>query len=96
MPSNPQLLYAILSMDTYHQGSDGGLNSILIARPTQIDNTSRLRSSDPNSIGFSAQVYSFGSSTVIAYRGTDDGGVGFGVTPDRTNGSPIAVGETSL
>ena len=71
MPSNPQLLYALLSMDAYHRGDEGGL--VGEVPQTQIDGTTRLRSSPDNNIGFSAQSYTYDGATIIAYRGTGDG-----------------------
>ena len=69
MTANPQLLYAILAMDSYHRGDAGGITVPL----TEIDGTNRLRQNGDNPSGFSAQAYSHGGQIIIAYRGTDDG-----------------------
>ena len=75
MTSNPQLLYAILAMDAYHRGDEGGINSYINERPTGIDQTIWLKSNLENGVGFSAQAYSHNGQLIIAYRGTDDGSV---------------------
>ncbi|MEQ1612336.1 MAG: hypothetical protein ABL904_06255 [Hyphomicrobiaceae bacterium] len=74
MTTNPQLLYAILSMDAYHQGAPGGLRDLLLQYPSEIDDTIRSTPRADNAIGFSAQSYTRGGETIIVYRGTDDGG----------------------
>lgn len=98
MSSNPQLLYAILSMDAYHQGAIGGLADLLREYPTQIDDTVRGRNDSNDETGFSAQSYTRGSETIIVYRGTDDGGTTlqyFGSSLDVANGYSIALGAAS-
>jgi RTX calcium-binding nonapeptide repeat (4 copies) len=96
MATNPQLLYAILSMDAYHQGAPGGLRDLLLQYPSEIDDTIRSTPRADNAIGFSAQSYTRGGETIIVYRGTDDGGTAppF-VTPDTLNGYSIAFGASS-
>jgi hypothetical protein len=73
MTSNPQLLYAILAMDAYHRGDEGGIKSYTDSRLTQIDDTARGIKNDTNPYGFSAQSYTRNGTTIIAYRGADDG-----------------------
>jgi methyl coenzyme M reductase gamma subunit len=74
MTSNPQLLYAILAMDAYHRGDDGGIIvDYMNSRPTEIDDTVRGIPNPDNPYGFSAQSYTRNGTTIIAYRGTDDG-----------------------
>ena len=93
MTTNPQLLYAILSMDAYHQGAVGGLKDLLSQYTTEIDDTVRGAASDAalsGTVGFSAQTYTRPGETIIACRGTDDGGAttpgGFFGSLDRANG----------
>ncbi len=69
--SNNQLLYAILSMDVYHHGADGGLNGF-VDQNVQIDDTIRGSELAINIIGFDAWAYSYAGTSIIAYRGTDD------------------------
>jgi hypothetical protein len=92
MARNPLLLYALLSMDAYHRGADGGLNLLLRDKSTEIDGTIR-QDPESNDKGFSALAYKDGTATIIAYRGTDDGGV---TQPAGSNdflyGFPIALG----
>jgi hypothetical protein len=90
MTTNPQLLNALLAMDVYHRGVAGGLFGLV--PDTQIDDTVRGDASPTvdTAIGFFAQSYMLNGHTIIAYRGTDDGG-GTG-TLDRTYGYPIALG----
>lgn len=71
MTMNSQLLYALLSMDAYHRGDEGGIIEYTSQRPAQIDDITWLRANDPNPYGFSAQAYLHNGQIVIAYRGTD-------------------------
>jgi hypothetical protein len=78
MSYNSQLLYAILSMDTYHHGAVGGID-LRDRKSIEIDDTIRAsEGSSIDAIGFSAQLYTLGTTDIIAYRGTDDGGANLG------------------
>ena len=97
MTANPQLLYAILAMDSYHHGDAGGITVPL----TEIDDTTRLQPNEFNPYGFSAQVYTHNGQIIIAYRGTDDGSVTpsfpyFDLTKlDNQHGYPLAFGAAA-
>ena len=101
MTTNPQLLYALLAMDAYHRGDEGGINSLTSQRLTQIDNTVRLAPNDSNAVGFSAQAYSHNGQLIIAYRGTDDGSVSPSfpffdlIKLDNQHGYPLALGAAT-
>ena len=61
----PQLLYAYLSMDSYHRGAAGGLNGSRgpAVPASAIDGWTALLPSEPNlstTIGFSATAYQKG------------------------------------
>ena len=85
-----QLMYAILSMDTYHRGAGGGLNSIVeeLKLPPP-DGATLLTDTSDEKNGFSAQAYKLADgTTVISYRGTDDGSLAHlgALLPDLING----------
>jgi hypothetical protein len=92
MPTNSQLLYAILSMDSYHRGVEGGLLELVGPISTQIDDTLRETADSNASIGFSAQSYTRGAERIIVYRGTDDGGTTNPFTRDFFFGFFTAAG----
>lgn len=96
MSSNPQLLYALLSMDVYHRGVAGGLLGVV--PDTQIDSTTRSAPTSDKTIGFFAQSYTYNGATIIVYRGTDDGSINFlenGLEPDSINGYSLSIGLSS-
>ena len=82
MTISPELMQAILSMDSYNRGYNAGIvfgadptNSEAINGITKLGEAVVYRSlgNEPaQSIGFYAIAYSYGGSTVISYRGTDD------------------------
>jgi hypothetical protein len=72
MIMNPQLLYAILSMDAYHRGYGAGIAGL--PSTGQVGTaTLGLQKSDAQApaVSFFAQAYTWIGTPVISYRGTD-------------------------
>ena len=81
-PIPPDLMYALLAMDSYNRGYAQGLfygdSSVGIGDATVITETSKLKDpNDPNSFtqefkdGFFAVAYDLSGQKIISYRGTD-------------------------
>ena len=79
MTINPELMNAILSMDSYDQGYDNGItfsnrNGNSIGNFTRGNDSSILDSATTIDVakaaGFYAVSYSWSGQTIVAYRGT--------------------------
>ncbi len=75
MSINPDIIYAILSLDSYNRGYGAGI----ILSDSSIGNYSIAQSSSDliglaptSNIGFYAQVYTLGTEKIISFRGTDN------------------------
>ena len=84
MSVSPELMYAILSMDSYNRGYNTGINltgSQVGTATIRTDSTREFRdpTADPQAptpdevAGFYAAAYEWNSETIISYRGTDSG-----------------------
>jgi hypothetical protein len=104
MTISNELMYALLSMDSYNRGYGYGLDVAAAgASTTQIGNAAvGLNSNDPSSgiiggqaAGFFAQSYTLNGQKIIAYRGTDNNlppPWGDGTGSDAWNGYGTVVG----
>jgi hypothetical protein len=104
MTISNELMYALLSMDSYNRGYGYGLDVVAAgASTTQIGNAAvGLNSNDPSSgiiggqaAGFFAQSYTLNGQKIIAYRGTDNNlppPWGDGTGSDAWNGYGTVVG----
>ena len=78
MSISPELLYAILSMDSYNRGYEpgitglGGENSLIGTAMVRKDATQLLNPGEAQAAGFYAVAYDTEYGTVISYRGTDN------------------------
>lgn len=75
MAINQDIVYAILSLDSYNRGYGAGI----IVSGTSLGNYSisdsssiLLEEGSDSSIGFYAQVYTLGTEKIISFRGTDN------------------------
>ena len=80
-----ELLYAILSMDSYYRGTTADGTPINVIPGERLGDASINYNYTPsaglpdwNSVGFSATVYTSAGQQVIAYRGTDNIGLNIG------------------
>jgi len=77
MSISNELMYAILSMDSYNQGYNPGISGVgnAVGLATKVSDSSVLDASGNSDIaqaaGFYASAYSYKEETVISYRGTD-------------------------
>jgi hypothetical protein len=87
---SPELLLAILAMDSYNRGYDPGLalTGIQIGSANLLtDSSQKLGLEITSAAGFYAAAYTLADGTVvISYRGTD-------AAPDYTKGWVIAAGR---
>lgn len=92
MSISPELMFAILSMDSYNRGYDpgivglGGEGSLLGTAIVKKDALQLLDEGAAQAAGFYAVAYDWNGKTVISYRGTDD------FTLDPAFGWPVAIG----
>lgn len=76
MTVSPELMHAILSIDSYNRGYDSGVvvdgdaigTATVTARDTYVDDTEYAAW---QAAGFYAVAYQWNGETVISYRGTD-------------------------
>ena len=97
--SKDDLFRAVLALDVYHRGYNGGLG-LSEAAGTQIGDATIGRSSSDltliggvqqETIGFYALEYTWNGTTVISYRGTDSGFDDFSSDGDVVNGYGIGA-----
>lgn len=96
--TSKELLYAILSMDSYYRGTTakGDAIELIPGASDRIGNASLSFNYTPspglpawNDVGFSATVYTVDGKAIIAYRGTDN--IGLDVGAFFTEGDIISM-----
>lgn len=102
MSNDPKadLIYAILTMDSYNRGYGSGISDLGTGTTVRIGGFSIVQDIAQTgwfNAGFYAIAYKNGADTVIAYRGTDVKGPFASATKggsDPLNGYSIALGGT--
>ena len=102
MTISQELMYAILAMDSYHQGYDstlahgknqiGGATKIVESSQVLVDENGQPID---EAASFYATAYDYEGGIVISYRGTDRGFSDFSDTGDVLNGYTLGAGGTS-
>ena len=100
MSNDPKadLIYAILTMDSYNRGYGFGITNLGAGSADKIGEYSIVQDISQTgwfTAGFYAIAYRNGTDTVISYRGTDDNiGGGSRGGSDARNGYGLALGAT--
>ena len=72
---NRKVFLSIIAMDSYQRGYAPGINGVTGSKIGTAsilqDSSDRLGFSVTSATGFFAQSYTWGSETIISYRGTD-------------------------
>jgi hypothetical protein len=75
MAVHSDIIYAILSLDSYNRGYDAGIifeGSDIGGYTIGQSSTDLLGLLPSSNVGFYAQVYTYGTEKIISFRGTDN------------------------